>query len=113
MKHILIMQLPIKYESITQSPPHSGKRLESPIYPASSLLGPSNRWTRWLFAALISVILVLTLWIPYILVLPHELKLDIGHGTSDESAAEQVVRRYNITVGARWMNLGQFSGTPA
>ncbi|KAK7956526.1 uncharacterized protein PG986_005748 [Apiospora aurea] len=104
-----IMQYPVIYESITKSMPRRGKQPPTPLYPESVLLRPRDHWRRWLAAALTSGLLMLTLWIPNSFKYNTEPKFNVGHITSNEPKAEQVVRRYNVTIGARWMNLGQSS----
>ncbi|KAK7958651.1 hypothetical protein PG988_013499 [Apiospora saccharicola] len=92
------MSLPIKYE-------RCGKRLESPIYPESSLLASGRRKPRWLIPALISGLWILTICAPSSFLLRSNLGFDVGRSRSSELKVDQVIRRYNLTVGARWMNL--------
>ncbi|KAK8080219.1 hypothetical protein PG997_008037 [Apiospora hydei] len=102
------MQLPVIYDSITKGMPRGGKQPPTPLYPESVLLRPHDHWRRWLAAALISGLLMLTLWITNTFKYNTEPKFNVGHSTSNEPKTEQVVRRYNVTIGARWMNLGQW-----
>ncbi|KAK8868384.1 Laccase abr2 [Apiospora arundinis] len=99
------MQSPVGYENITKGMPRSGEVLRGPIYPESSLPVSRNFKSRWLVAVLVSSLWVLAWWIPHSLVYNARSELDVGHTTLDGTVTEQIVRRYNITVGARWLNL--------
>lgn len=106
MRNMSTMSILAKYES-------SGERLKGPIYPESSLVVSNNRRPRWLVPALISGLWLLTIFLTNPWPIKSEVRFNWGHTTSSEPKADQVVRRYNVTVGARWMNLGQFRGAIA
>lgn len=67
--------------------------------------GTASRRTRWLAAGLVATIVSLSWWLHY--PTTHHFGNFLSKGVRHDSPPPvQVVRRYNITVGARWMNLG-------
>lgn len=68
-----------------------------------------NRRIEWLLAGLVTSVLAAA---SYSLFWPPAMLIDRsivthGHGFENNGSNEnQVIRRYNLTVGARWLNLG-------
>lgn len=78
--------------------------LEEPSLPNNK----TSRRARWLSVWLVTAVLVVSYYSGW----PRAI---FGHGNTQvhvnvpgdsEATAQQVIRRYNLTVGARWMNLG-------
>ncbi|KZL77382.1 multicopper oxidase [Colletotrichum tofieldiae] len=81
----------------------NGQRSVQLEYPLSPICKISHR-ARWSIAGLAAVFLALSWGLHYSIARKVEILIDQG-GRHNDPSDNQVIRRYNLTVGARWMNL--------
>lgn len=74
----------------------------------ASIVAPASRPARWSLVGSIIALFVLIWW--NVRPVSHRNELISGAAVGPHvKHAQQVIRRYNLTVGARWLNLGSFS----
>lgn len=69
---------------------------------------PSPGKARWPITGLVTVSTLLTWWLFTQNFLGAQLFFN-GEPTLEATDSQKVTRQYNLTVGARWMNLGEIS----
>lgn len=103
-----IMEFSMKCDKIDGAVVGGESQSRSYCRDRASIMAPASRPARWSLVGSIITIFMLVWW-TFWPVSHHNKPISDAGVRLHVKPAEQIIRRYNLTVGARWLNLGSFS----